>query len=140
MMATPARAPHPASRLKAFVKMDDRAAGSASIWVMIMYSTIRKYAPTIKGTRTVATAAIRFRPPSTTALTMPAMLTPIISFIQLTSIVAPALMAVEHKASVSWLAFMMHSVPNIPAMAKHTASHRQLAPSPRVMMCIGPPA
>ena len=43
------------------------------------------------------------------------------------------------KASVSWLALMMHSVPNIPATAKNTASGFHLGPRPRSMMCMVPP-
>ncbi len=43
------------------------------------------------------------------------------------------------KASVSWLAFIMHSVPNIPAMAKKRASGFHFGPRPRSIMCIVPP-
>ena len=43
------------------------------------------------------------------------------------------------KASVSWLAFMMHIVPNRPAMAKKRARGFHFGPMPFSMMCIGPP-
>ena len=43
------------------------------------------------------------------------------------------------NASVSWLAFMIHMVPNRPAMAKNRARGFHFWPRPRSMMCMGPP-
>ncbi len=80
---------------------------------------------------------MRRMPPSTTNATVAAIAMPIVSFTSISfSAVAPVAAA---RASASWLAFMMQSVPNMPATANPTANGRQLLPMARSIMCIVPP-
>ncbi len=140
--------------LNASLNMRPNTAGTSAARVTMMYSTITKYTPTMNGTITEATRAMRVMPPRITAATTMAMAQPKSSLYacRLSSPTAPPTVdssplasmpsGVENvvtNASVSWLAFMIHRVPKRPATAKKRAIGVQRGPSPRVITCIGPP-
>ena len=108
----------------------------------------------MKGTITEATRAMRLMPPRITTATTAAMPHPK-SRRRVCSLSSPVNPPSEPrnplpdipsgveklvmKASVSWLAFIMHRVPNMPAMAKNLAMGVQRFPRPCSIMCMGPP-
>ena len=154
MMAMPARAPMPALRLNASLNMLLNTAGTPDMLVIMMYSTIMKYTPTMNGTSTVATRAMRLMPPRITTATTAAMAQPNSRrytrtfsrprkpptvLMKLLEAMPSGVVNVLMNASVSWLAFIMHMVPKRPAMAKNRARGFHFWPRPRSMMCMGPP-
>ena len=108
----------------------------------------------MNGTITVATRAMRLMPPSITTPTIRAMAQPksrrytrtLSSPSQPPRAVAKPLVSIASgvvkvviRASVNWLAFIMHRVPKRPATAKKRASGVHFLPRPCSIMCIGPP-
>ena len=108
----------------------------------------------MNGTRIEATCAMRRIPPRTTPDTIAAITIPQISlndskFVRVVMeemaernplpSMPSGVVKTLTTASASWLAFMMHIVPNIPAKAKKTARGFHFLPSPFSIMYIVPP-
>ena len=93
----------------------------------------------MNGTSRDAHLAMRPMPPMMTAPTTSAMTTPMPKRSHAVLSMPMGVVKTVVTDSTSWLACMKHNVPTSPKMLNATASHRQLAPRPCVMMYMGPP-